>query len=334
MESIPQGINEFLRKTAGHPEAVPGATWDAVKGLGQGIAGITSPGIAYRLKKGEDPANITGDAATTMLPGSEEGVRGVAERLEPDRSFGVHDAAKAITDAVNPPPKAMVNYETTLSEHMPKVVDYAKRNGIKIVDRDTLAKAIKGTHDELKADYDKTYIEPTKDVQVPTQNIKGYSGGTVDYNTATVAQLNARLTEINATLSPSYEKGGMSAQSAISAESKSALNAEASAIRKSLNETVGKKLGIDPKQVGDARSALGSLRNAADKTQSSLNQARYIKNQNARGIDLPTSKSGLLHDIGRRLTAKNPDSAIAKTFERLQTEPQQAPVQPSPPQPA
>jgi hypothetical protein len=320
MQSIPDTVNKFLKDTQGNPKAVPGAVYDLVKGVGKGVGGISTPGIAYRLFKKEDPANIAGDAAMTFMPGSEEAAGGVRS-LTPEHSLDAKGVARVLTDAVNPSPKSMPAYESTLSSHMPKVLDWASRNGLKIVDRESLASAMKGAHDELKADYDSMYIDPVRDEWVPTTYVKGYSGGTVNPGTATIGQLNARLSEINATLSPSYEKGGLSAQVAISAEAKSALNSEAAGIRKVLNDSVGKKLGVDPKQVADARSVVGSLRNAADKTQISANQARYVKNMNDRGIDLPTSKAGVVHKIARKVFSKDADKVVADTMEKLRVEP-------------
>ena len=231
------------------------------------------------------------------------------------------EGARALTDAVNPHAQSMETYEATLNDQMPRVVDYAKRNGIEIKSRASLGKALSGAGDEAYHDYYEQYIEPNKDVPVSTSTIPGYQGVTVgEGHTATIQALENRLSTINATLYPKFQKGGVSAEAAISAEAAASLNSEAAAIRQTMNQTIGRKLGIDPGEIAKLRSTFGSLRDAADKTTRAINEERFGKNLERRGMDVPGDKAGAVRWAVKKITAKNPDKTVASTMQRLNVE--------------
>jgi len=340
-DSFPQGepgkrFEQLGQSVIGAAKDLGSTAYGMVKNLPGGpmLEKVAGPYIEEKLKpKGaaqEGGALVSqGLQYGSMIPGAFEGVAAVnawrAERAL-SKLINSETASKMLTDAVNPRPAAMEGFEGTLSKEMPRVVDYAKRSGIEIKSRASLQKAIQGAGDEAYHDYYEQFIEPTKDVPVSTNDIHGYQGGTIgEGHTATIGALEARLRTINATLYPKFQKGGVAAEAAISAESAASLDAEAAGIRAAMNETIGKKLGIDPQEISKARSTFGSLHDTADKTTRALNEERFGKNLERRGMDLPTDKAGAIRWGIRKITAKNPDKAVAETMQRLKIDPPPSP---------
>ncbi len=240
------------------------------------------------------------------------------------------EAAKTLTDAVNPRPQHMPGFEADLGEHLPRAVDYAKRNGFEINTRADLGKALEGVGEESYHDYYEQFIEPTKDEWVATTDIPGYQGETFGEggHTATIQSLENRLSTINSTLYPKFQKGGLAAEASIDSGTAAQLSSEAAGIRNMMNQTIGQKLGIPPETVANARSKFGAPRDLADKTVRAINEERFGENLERRGADVPSDRAGALRWAIRKLTARKPDTAVANTMKRLKIE--REPPPPSP----
>jgi hypothetical protein len=253
------------------------AEGDALTGMLKSVLGVSTPGILYRMSKKEDPAKIAADASTFLggyaLGGPKETAAG--------EEFSVGDAAKQITDAVNPPPKEMASFQRSIGQHLDKIVTFAKANGIDIGSVDGLAKAMKGSGDWIRSHYYNEILGPVKDRPVSIAGtIPGYGGETASPSTATLGQLDARLSQINAELNPRYSKGGMAGQAAV--KSATELNAESAGIRKQLYDGVGKATGLTPEQVAQTRGSFGALESLAEKTANAAAKERYATNKSAR----------------------------------------------------
>src|ERR1700678_1713162 len=253
------------------------AEGDANTGMLKSVLGVTAPGIAYRVSKNEDPAKIAADAGTFlggyMAGGPKEATAG--------EGLSVGDAAKQITDAVNPAPKEMAAFQRSVSQHLDKITTFAKQNGIDIGSIGGLSEAMKGAGNWIRTHYYNEILGPVKDRPVSIAGtIPGYSGETASPSTATLGQLDARLSQINAELNPKYSKGGIAGQAAV--KSATELNAEAAGIRKQLYDAVGKATGLTPEQVAQTRGAFGSLDSLAEKTATAAAKERFAANKTAR----------------------------------------------------
>jgi hypothetical protein len=259
------------------------------------VMGVTTPGIVKRMADKEDPANITSDAAT-FLGGYMAG--GPKETGSGEVSAG--DAAKTITDAVNPLPKQMASFQRTVGQHLDKIITFAKSNRIDIGSLDGLAKAMKGSGDWIKQHYYKEMLGPVKDRPVSIAGrIPGYSGGTLtNPSTASLGQLDARLSQVNAELNPKYAKGGLAGNAAV--KSATELNAEASAIRKELYGGIAKATGLDPDTVSQTRGAFGALDDLAEKTGTAAAKERHSANIQARA---PVTVSPFSASSGKQFIA-------------------------------
>src|SRR5271157_308099 len=196
------------------------AEGDALRGLLESVFGVTTPGLIQRVIAKEDPAKIAADMTTFLVGWMGAGPEGEsAAKLSPEQ------AARKITDAVNPIPTKMEQFQTSVAQHIDKIVTFAKANNIDITSLDGLGQAMKGSGDWIRQHYYNDMLAPVKDRPVSVTAIKGYSGDTATPSTATLGQLDARLTQINAELNPKYAKGGIAAQAAV--KSAGDLNAEA-----------------------------------------------------------------------------------------------------------
>lgn len=274
--------------------APAGASYLATQATGQ-LTGLT-PGI----NRGDySPDNIQ----NALLSGST--LAGVSAGMTAPRPFKAPtpavDPIRTITDAVNPTPKQMQNFEANLRNYVGDIKDTANQSGKAITGRQDLANfARQASNDARQAYYDK-YITPNQDLGV--------------YGGKTIQDLDRRLTQLNGILAPAFEKGGGAAtRAALSPEAAAAYSAEAQGIRTTMNEAIGKKMGIDPSEVAAARQKFGALGDIADKSTMAINRERYTTNANSRGIDLPTSKAGVISMVSKKLTSKNPDAALATAF--------------------
>lgn len=260
-------------------EAPIRAEGEAITGIGKSLWGVSTPGLINRMSNKEDPAKIGADMTVAlggyMAGGPKE--EGAAPRVKASQ------AAKEITDAVNPLPKHMESFQRSLGQHLDKITTFAKSNGIDIASLDGLSKAMKGSSEWIRDHYYKQMLGPVKDNPVSIAGrVKGYSGETTHApGSATLGQLDARLSQVNAELNPKYAKGGMAGQAAV--KSAAELNAEAAGIRSVLYPEIAKATGLDPKVVADTRASFGALNELAEKTGQSASKSRFATNKATQG---------------------------------------------------
>ena len=234
-----------------------------------------------------------------------------------EKVVSLPDAAKTITDAVNPAPKSMNSFQAGIQQHLPKAMEAAQDAGKTITGRTDLADMFRVAAEKQKSNYYDKMLGPVADQPIDTSGIKGYSGPTTYYNTATLAQLDARLRTINATLRPSYEQGGAAARAALSAESKASLSAEAAAIRDRLYSEISNRTGIPKQDIVDTNNAMGGMYNLADKITSSVNKERFMQNQTAAGANPPHSIAELGYRYANkayRAVISNPDKNVSQAI--------------------
>jgi hypothetical protein len=222
----------------------------------------------------EDPANIIGDAASFMAGASETPMEGMMEKR-----ISTSEAAKAITDAVNPVPKQMGSYQAALAQHLDKIVTFAAQKGIRLDSPEGIGSAMKQAGDSIRSHYYEKILGPVKAINMDISAIPGYSGKISTPSTATLADLDSRLSQINAELDPKFSKGGIAGQAAV--KSAGDLNAEASAIRSVLYPRLGQATGLDPLVIARTREAFGSLRRLAEQTNSAASKGRFSANKAA-----------------------------------------------------
>lgn len=298
---------------------IPAALGHGAGTLGYTAATALSPfGGGTLAKAGEQigSGDVAGGLGTTTgLLAQILAAKAISNKTTPQPAT-LPEAAKTITDAVNPPPKSMTTFQNSVQEHLPKAIQAAREQGLPLSGRADLAQAFTAAAEKAKGTYYNDMLGPVKDQAIDTSGIRGYQGATSYYNTATLGQLDARLSEINSTLAPSYEKGGASARAAISAESKSALTAEAAAIRSRLYQEISNRTGIDQDAIASTKSSMGSMYNIADKITTALNKERFAANQAAQGQNLPaTAQAAVIRGVnkGYRSVFNNPDKRVANT---------------------
>jgi len=249
MMSLPLGL---LRAAKSAPDILQGKPWQATKDL-----------VGGGLEAGTIPLSF-------IAPES----AGKAKA-----SVALEDAAKVITDAVNPLPKQMGAYQKALAQHLDKILTYAASKGINLDSIEGIGSAMKGAGDWIRSHYYENILGPVKEVPMDISGIKGYSGETASPSTASLSQLDARLSQINAELNPKFAKGGIAAQAAV--KSAGDLNAEASSIRSVLYKRLGEATGLDPQVVAQTRGAFGSLDNLAEQTNAAASKGRFAANKAA-----------------------------------------------------
>jgi hypothetical protein len=258
------------------------AEGEALKGLLMSALGVSTVGdlfgrgLGSRLARHEDPAKVESDAALA-LGGYMAG--GPKETSAGEVSVG--DAARQITDAVNPLPKQMASFQRSLGEHLDKIITFAKSNGIDLDSIEGIGKAMKGSGDWIRNHYYNDMLGPVKNRQVSIAGtIKGYSGETATPSTATLGQLDARLSQVNAELDPAYSKGGRAGEAAV--KSKTELNAEAAGLRTQLYKGIADATGLSPEEVAKTRGSFGALDSLAEKTNMAAAKERFSANRAAR----------------------------------------------------
>lgn len=278
-----QVYNNFKQAYSDYQHRNDKPSYDSIVGkLGEAV-GVNPANIRDAAAR-QDYAGLASEAtvpiATTLLGGKLLGkaFEGSSGNLSPEARA---NAVRQLSDAVNVPPKQAPKFNSDLSTHIDKVVDYATENRIPLNSREGLASAMKGAASKQKATYYQQVLGPNRDIAVTPPD--GYSGDISNpgemYSRATLGQLDARLSQINAELSPKYAKGGMAAQAAV--KSAAELNSEAAGIRAVLYGHLGDIVGSDPKGVGALRASFGALDDMAEKTGLSANKARYQANVQA-----------------------------------------------------
>jgi hypothetical protein len=224
--------------------------------------------------------------------------------------LGAAEAAKYLTDAVNPLPRAAAGYQKALAEHLDKVLEFAKSKNLPMNTLDDFANALKTTGKAIQEHYYKNVLGPVKDMQAAAGS------------PTTLGQLDNRLSEINAELNPKFARGGVTGEAAV--KSATELTKEAAGIRKVLYEEVAKHTGNTPETIASMRSSFGSLRDLADKTELSAAKARYAKNAAQRGpitLNPFSASSGkqFIADKAVNALRGNPvDRAIRQVLSRTQ----------------
>jgi hypothetical protein len=196
-------------------------------------------------------------------------------------SVALDDAAKVITNAVNPVPEKMGRFQSELAKHFDKIVTFAAQHGINIDSPEGLGRAMKQAGSSVREHYYDKILGPVKELPVDVTSIPGYAGKTATSpSTATLADLDARLSQINADLNPKFaKKGEIAAQAAV--KSAGDLNAEASAIRAVLYPRLAQATGLTPEVIAQTRQAFGSLRELAEQTNEAATKARFAANKEA-----------------------------------------------------
>jgi hypothetical protein len=280
-----RGSNDVVAGV-GKAGALPSAVFNPATLAVATPAAVAQRGVESGLKAvgvDKDIAELFGNVAGIATGGGI--IKGMSPKAPPSKA----EIAAKITDAVNPPAKAMPAFQKNIVEHLDKAIEAAQDSGTKITDRASLAEAFRIAAIKARNLYYDKMLGPVKDQIIDTSQIKGYSGATTYHNTATLDQLDARLGQINATLRPSYEQGGAQAKAAISAESKASLTQEAAAIRARLYQEIANRTGQDPQAVAEAKSSMGAMNDIADKITLAMNRGRYTENQMSQGQKLPES---------------------------------------------
>src|SRR5207302_3679235 len=145
------------------------------------------PTGTYLKAAGETASQGAGQAITALAAeGAGRGYRKLTESYSPE------EAARRLTDAINPPAKQMPGFQAELAKHLDKIVEFAERRGLKLNSIDNLAKAIQGGGSELKNYWYEKVLGPVKDNKVLTSGIPGYAGSGEGAE-ATLEQLDRRL---------------------------------------------------------------------------------------------------------------------------------------------
>lgn len=282
------------------------------------------PGAIHDINASPDPLGTyaraaqdtagqgAGQAITALAAeGARAGISKLREPLTPEQ------AARRITDAVNPVAKTIPGYQEALTKHLNKIMEFADRRGLKINSLESLTKAMQGSGLELKNYWYDKILGPVKANKVQISGIPGYAGK-ADGAVATLGDLDARLSQINAELNPKFAKEGVAAQAAV--KSAADLNAEAAAIRKVLYPELSKVTGISAEELSNTRQAFGSLRDLGDKTQLAASKARYATNysKNAPKSFNPFSKTKefVADEALRAMRGDISGKSISKTVQR------------------
>jgi hypothetical protein len=224
------------------------------------------PTGTYLKAAGETASQGAGQAITAIgLEGAGRGYKKLTETYSPE------EAARRLTDVINPPAKQIPTFQAELARHLDKIMEFAKRRGLKLNSIDNLAKAIQGGGLELKNYWYDKVLGPVGKTKVLTSGIPGYTGAGEGAE-ATLEQLDRRLSDINNELAPKYGKEGLAAQQAVKTEAE--LNAEAAGIRKVLYPKISELTGIPLDQVASTRQAMGSMRKLGDQAQLSASTMR------------------------------------------------------------
>ena len=327
------GIPEFIKSLVG----TAGRAWNDPKAevgdialpdpglelLPSGIRDIRSDPDYYLSKAGPVAGQFAGQAITAA--GAEGARLGYQKMTEP---FSPEEAARRLTDAINPPAKQMPGFQVELARHLDKIVEFAERRGLKLNSIDNLAKAIQGGGQELKNYWYEKVLGPVKGNKVLTSGIPGYSGSGEGAE-ATLEQLDRRLSDINNELAPKYGKEGLAAQQAVKTEAQ--LNAEAAGIRKVLYPKLSELTGIPAEQLASTRQAMGSMRKLGDQTQLSASTARRKLNtaKNAPKTFNPLDRGGknfVLDEILKRDPLKAAGRTIEETLGRTNVPKYQSPA--------
>lgn len=304
-----------------------------VQAEGHGLAAAV-PGFGpMAAKAGEDigkgkTGEGLGEGASAELQVLLGGMTGRKATTAP-AEFSEVEAAKNITDAVNPSAQEMPKFSAAVTKHVHPIMEYAERNDLPIATREDFGNAAQALGKERSSIYYEKMVQPIKDDYVGLGDVPNYSGDTVGEmnNIATISQLDSRLTQINAELNPSFNKAsGQQAQAALSNESHAALTAEAQGIRKTLFRAMSKKLGVGQDIIAQTRASIGELKHVAEQTEFNVNQERHATNAEARQPltinPLHKSNAKFVADEAVNAAANrvrtSPDDAIRNTFKHLQ----------------
>lgn len=255
-------------EATGHAAAIPFSVAGSAEDITQAGEDIGQGRV------GEGIGRAVGGTAKTLLA-----VKGGSKAASKTEVVAAHPAelAAEITDAVNPPGKGMAQFQAKVQKQLPHIVEYAKKNGITLESRADFFQAAKGAADQMKRFYNDEILGPVRHELVEAP--KGYQGGTsVNAQSATLGQMESRLKTLNATLNPAYEQGGV----AINAAEKTAMTAEAAALRDVLNHEIASRMGMTPDEVAQIRTASGEIASIRDKTQLALNAERHAANARER----------------------------------------------------
>lgn len=258
------------------------------------------------VKEDAQNRNLGGLAAETVFPVAQVlGFGKLAEKtgvMPEKQGISPAEGVQTVKNAVNPPANEVPKYQKTLGAQLDNIKQFAKDNNITISDRASMADVMTKAADSYKQKY--------------------YSLLDKADPYGTLKPMDARLTEINATLNPAYEKGGganIASQAAVSAETKSALTAEAAGIRQKLFTEIAQRNGIPVEEVAAARNNMGALRYLAEKTNKALNVEQYAANKAAaKPVSVDTTATGLLTRGAEKVINKirgNPsDRATSNVF--------------------
>jgi hypothetical protein len=252
-------------------------------GAGDYIPFINMPGGLLKVARGgvKGAEGQPWQATKDIVGGGLQALSGPTGFMAPESpkvgEMAVEDAAKTITNAVNPQIKKLGNYETELAKHLDKIIAFAGKRGVNIDSIEGLWKGMVVAQKSILSHYYEHILGPVKQLATDITGIKGYAGETTGTpSSATLGQLDARLSQINAELGSKFAKGGIAGQQAV--KSAEELNAERQAIQSVLYPRLGQVSGLGTETIADTREAFGSLRNLAEQTKQSMDTARHAAN--------------------------------------------------------
>jgi hypothetical protein len=229
----------------------------------QGL-GMTAHGVHEATKPRPGPWTV--DEAMDRLAGLQEALGGGAMARYGARSLPAPlrpEVIEKTAQAVNPGADHLPKVRELLNTALDEGVAHGQQAGMKITSRKSLGDAVRGMANKNRDTFS-GLIDRIRDNLVGTSQLPGYQGGKVDSNTTTIGQMASRLHEINDTLWNKFEKPGLQGQAMLGAESAAALNAERQALRTQLYEEMGKRLGLDPKEIARVNQLSGAGANLAE----------------------------------------------------------------------
>lgn len=213
-------------------------------------------------------------------------------------------------------------FKANVQRQLPRINQFAKDNGLKVTDQETLAQATQGAHHAQNAHFQENILGPSQNLTELTKDVPGYGGKELSPGVSTLRQLYDRLSEVNAELDPKYRKAGGGGQEASAAvRSASEAHAEASALRQKIYTRLAHETGQTPQQVAEANQAVGELRNIAETTRreaaNSASKENDLRNQKWGATSAHSLAQEALSRVSQRLQPNPVDSRIADVFSRL-----------------
>jgi hypothetical protein len=270
----------------------------------------STPDIPERIGKAIGGTGV--DAGIAYASGKALGALGEAgEGAEAGGALTREQAAREITNAVNPGEQHYWSYAQNAASELDKIKRFADVHSLPLDTREGFGNAVEGTKNAVRSHFYDKILKPVGDiVTAPTQQIPGYAGESDPFGHATLRQLDKRLGDVNAEMNSAYGRGGAPDTQATHAAVRSMpdLKAEADGIRSVYYNKLGEVSGLGNGTVGALRESVGRLGALADDTWRSLGKSltgeNATKNAPTSVTPTPTGAKSFFLDKGLNLARK------------------------------